>query len=50
MFNLNNNEDQAYNSNNIFLSDAIIGLVADDNEINDNMKLRIFNQKQVSDM
>lgn len=41
MFNLNNNEDQAYN---IFLSDAIIGLVADDNEINDNMKLRIFNQ------
>lgn len=45
MFNFNNsnNEDQAYNSN-IFLSDAIIGLVADDNDINDNMKLHIFNQ------
>jgi hypothetical protein len=40
-----NNEDQVNdNGNNIFLSDAIIGLVADDNEINDNMKLLIFNK------
>jgi hypothetical protein len=44
MFNINNEDQVNDNDNNIFLSDAIIGLVADDNEINDNMKLLIFNK------
>jgi|SanBayMetagenome_1026888.scaffolds.fasta_scaffold10290_5 hypothetical protein len=40
-----NNEDQVNdNDNNIFLSDITCSLVMGDNEINDNMKLLIFNK------